>query len=191
MRVEFSACKLTFPQVCACCGRKPDAVFTAAARRSEGVKVERTETNTWDFPYCSACLAHVRTAKWANRIMEVGATLNVLVGLALWFAVKWWVGLIAVLALTAVEVWLHLSARERAQGMRCQTCAAVDQAVDFKGWDGPRQIFEIACPVYTVAFMVANEDKLVNVSPAARKLFEDAGHVLDPISPQSAKREMK
>jgi hypothetical protein len=58
------------------------------------------------------------------------------------------------------------------------------------GWHGTLHQFDILSLNFALAFMVANERKLVNLSPEAMELLASSGHVPNPRAPRSPRRHM-
>ena len=163
MRVDVSAKIIRFPRVCACCTCPADTEIAVSASRSSGERVVRTRTKTWAFPYCQGCLAHV--AVWSSggsraaAIYAVGLALALIVGLAA-------SGLAALGTLIAMVISAELlrsHRHKRAEGMCSHACAAASEAVAYLGWSGTVQSFQILSEKYAAAFLVSNEQKLVNV----------------------------
>jgi hypothetical protein len=73
-------------------------------------------------------------------------------------------------------VMLYTKMMGKAKAICCPQCVCVSAAVAFIEWDGSRQAFEIISPSYALAFMAANERKLVNLSPQALQLLETHGY---------------
>src|SRR5689334_15882635 len=71
MQVDVSGQQFVFPDICACCCGHANSTLSVAASKSTGKKVVHTRTNTWDFPYCGACLGHVRAAEAAVSLAWV------------------------------------------------------------------------------------------------------------------------
>lgn len=184
MRVEASGYQFVFPQMCACCGSQPETALTVSATKTSGKKVVRTQTNTWDFPYCSKCVEHTNMATFAIIAMVVvGIIVLVVFGL---------IHIIAGLILGAVAaVGIYIWLMKYAKGLCSENCVCVGKAVSFVSWDGTRQIFEIVSPKYAGEFMLANQRKLINLSPKARNLIEGEGYMNRAKNVQSARRNRK
>ena len=188
MRVEVSGRQFTFPPICACCGAPANTVFTASASKKTGKKVVHTSTHAWDFPYCSVCTAHYQAAQNAGK--TVGALgVGVLVfALFAWLAVSFWLGVFIFVVGFAGIVALQSNLMTQAKAMCRPQCACVGQCVSLLDWDGARQVFEITSLAYALAFMVANERKLVNLSPQARQFLVANGYGQQIGNQQSARR---
>lgn len=168
MRVCISARIISFPRRCACCMGASEIERPARMSKSRGKRVVRTETRTWNIPYCLSCSGHAST--W-----ETGTTLG-------------WI-VFAVAAVVTVAAMFNGSSRESQatlivgsivsvsagvgtaiffKGMATLTkkssCALAGPAVHFVGWDGSVQVFDIAPKRYALEVMAANATKLVNVS---------------------------
>ena len=61
--VQVSAKLLCWPRSCACCMGTPDVEYLVTCTRTSKKKQEQ---QCWRVPYCSACLAHVRTQNGAK-----------------------------------------------------------------------------------------------------------------------------
>lgn len=187
MRVEVSGRQFSFPPQCACCGGAPQGVLTAAASKSRGKKKITTTTMQWDFPYCARCLSHVAAIRGANALLMGGIGASLLMGFVLWFAVALWFGLLVVLGGIGGSIFFSQEATKRAALLKTPSCACLDAAVALHEFDGSRQAFEIASPVYALAFMQGNARKLVNVAGQARQLWESSGQSA-PNAPQSGRK---
>src|SRR5205085_10336821 len=71
LTLRFSAHKLLYPgggSICCCCFRRgTDDWFRAKSTRTSGVKVVRTYSKWWDFPYCGEC------ADWRRALQRAEA----------------------------------------------------------------------------------------------------------------------
>jgi len=175
MRVEASGRQFEFPSQCACCGGNADTRLTASASKTTGKKVVHTTTHSWDFPYCSPCIAHVRKARSAGSTAVLLTVVDLVLGVILYYAAAPWLGIAAGIAGIVGVILMHRAMMARAMAACGPQCACVSSAVAFLDWDGSRQAFEIASPSYALAFMVANERKLVNLSPQALQFLEANG----------------
>src|ERR1035438_9787503 len=92
MRVEVSGQSFVFPHQCACCGTAPDNSLTVSASKSRGTKVVHTETKTWDVPYCSGCIQHIRSAEAAGSFARLFTILSLVLGVLLGFGVDPYLG---------------------------------------------------------------------------------------------------
>jgi hypothetical protein len=192
MRIELSGHKFTFPQQCACCGAVPQTTRSASATRTTGKKVVHTNTKSWDFPYCFACSAHVQAA--AGALGAAGAVVTVALLAAGYVCFG--------LDQTAISIFLCIAGiggaiaifntlMSKAKAMCSTTCAAVKSAVGYHGWQGACHMFEVLSPDYALAFMLANQNKLLNVRPDVWQWLQANGYGTLPGSqPQSAKRYM-
>jgi len=143
MRVELSGHRFIFPNNCACCGKPPDTTITVSATNPAS---KTTPTKTWDIPYCSGCVSHVRSAELAERFNAAGC-LAVVAVFGLGAAVAWWLGVVAgVACLIAVSLHdkqtcdAHRLAAEKA---RCTSCTGLKQAVDYVSWRATCHCFEV------------------------------------------------
>lgn len=106
----------------------------------------------------------------------------------LYFSVASWLGFIVAIGGIAGAIAVHSNLMAQAKAMCISQCACLLESVAFLDWDGTQQVFEIASPDYALTFMVANERKLVNVSPVARQLLEAGGHGHKANKPQAPRR---
>jgi len=58
-RVQISARIINWPRICACCCGSSDTYIQVTSSRVKGVRVVRTQTSSWDVPYCGNCVRHV------------------------------------------------------------------------------------------------------------------------------------
>ena len=164
MRVEVSGRQFSFLPQCACCGGAPQGVLAATASKSRGKKKVITTTMQWDSPYCARCLSHVQAMNAANALVVGGVMLSLCVGFVLWVAVAHLFGLLVVLVGSGASIYFSQAALKRAAALKTPSCVCIGAAVALHEFDGSRQAFEIASPVYALAFMQANARKLVNLS---------------------------
>ena len=87
-------------------------------------------------------------------------------------------------------VFAHSSLMAKAKQMCGSNCACVQSAVNYHGWQGFCHTFEITSSSYVLAFMVANQSKLVNVRPEVWQWLQANGHGISPHQLQSAKRHI-
>jgi hypothetical protein len=85
VRIEISARLIRWPPVCACCLGRSNDVLRATSTRVTGKRVVRTDSRSWNVPYCSACLDHIDAEQHAHSISGSGAitvmTLGIVLGL--------------------------------------------------------------------------------------------------------------
>ena len=60
--IEISARIIRWPHVCACCCQTANSTIQISSTRVTGKKVIRTQTKSWDIPFCRQCLAHVKAS---------------------------------------------------------------------------------------------------------------------------------
>lgn len=189
MQVEVSGRTFDFPPYCTCCGNPPHTALTAAATRTRGKKVVHTETHTWDFPYCSQCAEHVKTAKDAG---STAAGLVLLALLASPFLAIWvWrpLGVLATIGGIIAAGCAYNQLMTKARSLMVPNCSCLEMAVSFQGWHGTHQRFFFRSQGYAIAFMLANRTKLVNLTPEAQQILH--AHGADPVNRgQSSKRYM-
>lgn len=189
MQVDVSGTRFEFPHPCACCGGKANARLGVAATKSTGKKVVHTRTNTWDFPYCDACLGHVRAAEAAASLAFTLAVSSVVAGVALWFFVIPYVGILATVLGLAGRTYLYSKQMTAARSMmRKSECACVGRAVSYLNWHGSLHQFWFVSLDYALAFMLANQRKLVNLSHEAIELMESGGQVPPAAGPRAPRR---
>ncbi len=180
MQIEVSGRQFIFPSVCACCGAESETTLTVAANKSTGKKKVKSETRTWEFPYCNNCIEHIKAASsavsWSIFIAIVTVTIighfNILLNICI-------IGI--AIGITS-KLWM------KAQSMCNTNCCCVSASVKFKNWHGTQQVFEIYSTHYALAFMIANKEKLINISPTASKLLESNGHGYLKDKPQIFRR---
>jgi hypothetical protein len=191
MQVDLSGQKFVFPQNCACCGGPPETTFTASASRSRGKKVVHTTTKSWEFPYCKKCCEHVAAAKGAVAATTFIVLAAVIV--ALYVAIAWEQGAIGLLLGAgglACSGGINSRLMSKAKALCSAGCVTVKPAVSYLGWQGSCHMFGINSPAYARAFMLANQNKLVNVRPEVWKWLNSDRHLIDNQQAQSPKRYM-
>jgi hypothetical protein len=145
---------MSFPHLCACCGAPPETQYSASYTRVTGKRVIRTQTATWNFPYCNNCIAHVRA--WPEP----------------WSGVTWFLVLITCFLWIPVQLLLDAAARGRSRQLCCQSCTQPSAAVAYLGWNGSVESFDIAAPVFAFEFALANSRNVVNMSYEMRAEVE-------------------
>lgn len=177
MRVDVSGHQFVFPPTCACCNDKADTELTVSARKSTGKRVIHTSTNTWDIPYCDHCVEHVKAAEAAVTLAWALGVLSIAASGVLWYSVTPFLGIpVGVIGLVGA-VLLYNKLMGGARAVCGADCVCVEKAVKYLGWHGPLHKFNIASLDYALAFMVANQKKLVNLSHEARDLLESSGRM--------------
>lgn len=192
MRIDLSGHKFTFPQQCACCGAPPQTVLSASATRTTGKRVVHTDTRTWDFPYCFVCTAHVSAAKSASiaAVVIVGTAILALVYCSFGLDQSG-LGMVLCAAGICIAIVVYNKMMSKAKSMCSATCVTVKSAVGYLGWQGACHMFEVFSSPYALAFMLANQNKLVNVRPEVWRWLEDNGYgTSSGRQSQSAKRHM-
>jgi hypothetical protein len=61
-----------------------------------------------------------------------------------------------------------------ARAMCSPQCSSPERAVSYIGWSGTVESFDMRSETYALAFMLANREKLINVSPENRAKLQDA-----------------
>lgn len=141
IRVTFSGSRVAWPRMCVCCGDHAETQITVATHRTEGVKVRRTKTKTYDVPYCHACVHH------ANEYPQFGCLYMCLT-------------LITCGLFLPVFLYLRMSAKER-MNSTCSDCEF--NALIYEGWHGSTNTFLFKNNEVAFEFMLANQKKLLNV----------------------------
>jgi hypothetical protein len=190
MRVELSAHRMVFPATCACCGRCADSRLEVCATNSNAKRLHR---KVWEVPYCSSCVEHVRSAEQADARDSGAASCLVLVlAVAIGAAVAWWLGVLVGLGgLLAVGHSIQRMKEDllgKAERFRGPSCACLKRTVQYLEWRGTCHSFEVIAEKYALELMVANLDKLVNLTPEAIDLLSRHGHAPPTGAPQSARR---
>jgi hypothetical protein len=94
--IQVSARVLQWPNQCACCGGPSNTHLAVTYTRAEGVKVIRTDTKTWETPYCQSCLDHMQAAEAACEAARTASAIDT----TAWDLIV--VGIVVVLALALV-----------------------------------------------------------------------------------------
>jgi hypothetical protein len=74
-------------------------------------------------------------------------------------------------------VALYRRGINKAKGRCSSHCVAVGRAVAYLGWQGSLHQFEVISMTYARDFMLANQNKLVNLSPQGKNLLSGAGGI--------------
>ena len=191
MKIEVSGHKFNFPHKCACCGENPDTCLSASASRSTGKRVVHTDSKSWDFPYCSRCVGHVRASRSAVTTLSALILVSVILALIVGAKSTGSIGLLVAIAGIILACTIYSKLLRSAKSMCVATCSTVDSGVKYLGWHGIRHVFEIASTNYSTDFMVANQTKLVNVPPDVWQWLKANGYVAGPNQPQSARRNIR
>lgn len=138
MLIYVSGNLLKFPRQCACCSKPADTVHETAASRTTRKRVVRTDTRSWEVPYCSSCVAHARRSPSSWGCFT---PLLIVLTSGLWII---------------VQVVLDAAARSKARQMLSTTCACPGWAVDFRGWQGTVKTFDFSSATYLAEFALAN-----------------------------------
>jgi hypothetical protein len=163
MRVDISAKTISIPRHCACCEGIPTVDLQASASKKRG---KAQYTNSWSFPYCGQCAAHIARYNFAIGVLVVG----LVVGLGGMLFVERWYAAIAVLGIVG---WIALLSSARS--MRSATCVCSGAAVSYLGWHGTLHSFHFVSRRYGLHFMHANRNKLVNLTPGQHQMLGSSG----------------
>jgi hypothetical protein len=159
MKVDVSAKQISIPRQCACCSGSPSMELQASASKKRG----KTQfTNSWAFPYCSQCAAHVGRYNAAFAVLGGGIAVG---ALGMLFYSSW----CALIGIVGVGGWLFLM--NSAHAMRGAACACTGAAVSYMGWHGTLHSFHFVSHSYATQFMHANRNKLVNLTQAQHQLL--------------------
>ena len=178
MLVEVSGQRFVFPQQCACCGGPSNTTLHAAHSKTWGKRVIHTKTSSWEFPYCSACIDHVRSYGYAPGVAVLFAVLVIVIGTLIGSAITWTeevlgYGLMAAIFFTiAAGIVGYVRQARKARGMCSATCVYVGRAVTYVNWYSSVHSFNIMSSKYAALFMLANAKKLINVTNDGRRLME-------------------
>src|SRR5579862_5573633 len=133
MKVDVSGQKFVFPQTCACCGSWPHTTFAAVASKTTGSRVVRTQSKSWDFPYCGSCICHVSKARTATNVSGTIAALAVVAAVVAGFS-----GLLAISVVVAAAgisgaIYSYHKLMGQARALCSPNCASVECAVKYLG----------------------------------------------------------
>jgi hypothetical protein len=167
MLVKLSGQNFEFPQQCACCADTPQTTLATSQTRSTGYKgMGPTTTMWWDFPYCLNCVQHVNAANLAISTTAFIILGSFVVALlcdfspsSAWFSI--WMASAGAIGGTFALSFLMA----KAKAIRGAQCACLHGSVKYYGWQGNNHKFDIVSVEYALAFMSANEEKLVDVTP--------------------------
>lgn len=176
MKVDVSAKLINMPRHCACCAGAATTELRATASKKRG---KTSESNSWGFPYCAACAAHVRRYSAAFGVLAGGV---VVAAIGMMFYSRWW----AAIAIPAAGGCLALLNSARA--MRTRSCVCTGAAVIYLGWHGTLHSFRFVSPGYATQFMLANRSKLVNLTPSQQQLLGGTGNGSSSVDRQIRRR---
>ena len=191
MKVEVSGHKFDFPRVCACCGRLPQTTLSATASKTSGKTVVTTSSRSWEFPYCAGCVAHVKVADRPRHGAIIALIPTVLASLLIAGNISSTLGLAVFIAGSIGSLVVYIKLRQHVEAMRVPSCSCLRFAVHYHGWESTRHTFYFVSTSYANLFMVANLQKLINVSPDAWQWLKSNGYVVSPNQPQSARRDIR
>jgi hypothetical protein len=80
-RVEISARIIRWPPVCACCCRPADSSIEISSTRVTGKRIIRSQTKSWEIPYCRRCLAHIKASRTLHGFSMFVMHMSVVIGL--------------------------------------------------------------------------------------------------------------
>jgi serine/threonine protein kinase len=153
--VTVRADRVEWPDRCACCFEPSNTYYAAEHTGGDGPFYLFEETRSWNVPYCTQCLEHVRqTAEAGNGSGVGGLAAGALAGLLLGPAVGLLVGAGAVAA-SAIGTAQRTAAL---QTLLRPTCVAAGPAVAYHGWDGNQHSFTFLSRPFTEAFLRENND---------------------------------
>jgi hypothetical protein len=152
MKLDISARVLKIPRYCACCDGPGEVEISATATRKKGNK---TDSQSWAFPYCHACARHIGLNKQAWTCIALGT----LAAFGTGVVAGWWGGVVLAIAFAAWGIlW------DRARDARLPKCACTGGAVKYVTWHGTVHTFEFASTRYGKRMLEANHQKVRAVS---------------------------
>ncbi len=174
-RVRVSANIIRWPHYCACCFTPASGFRSVCHTRTWGRRVAEWETKEWRIPYCNRCLEHIheyetvlksrsscRTLIWTFAIIlsllscgAVGASPPI--GLILFSFVIF--GGIA--ARYFIDKYFNEKLSEFEDDLH-KDCSCPGDAVTYDGWHRSIHLFWFQGPLYTAAFLHANEGKCLS-----------------------------
>jgi hypothetical protein len=124
-----------------------------------------------------SCAAHVSAAKNAAIAAGaiVGAAVLALVYCSFGLSQSGLGGLLCAAGIGAA-IFVYSRMIATAKSMCSATCVTVKSAVGYLGWQGACHMFEVISSPYALAFMLANQNKLVNVRPEVWRWLEENGY---------------
>jgi hypothetical protein len=159
LKVDVSAKLISIPRHCACCGDSPSVDLQTKATKKRG---KTQYTNSWSFPYCNRCAAHVNANNMASMFLIIGFV----VAFLLMFSIGWWCLIAIGLAIVA-----YITKVNQAKSMCDSTCVSSGAAVSYLGWNGTLHSFYFVSNDYALKFMLANSRKLVNLTSSQHDLL--------------------
>jgi len=151
-----------------------------------------TDTRSWSFPYCFGCTAHVSAAKGAAIAAGVIVVAAVVALVYCSFGLdQSGLGMLLCAVGICAAIIVHNKMMSKAKSICSATCVSVKSAVGYRGWQGACHMFEVISSPYALAFMLANQNKLVNVRPEVWRWLEENGYgTSSGRHSQSARRHM-
>lgn len=190
MRVDVSGHSFVFPNECACCGGGADCDLTVSASRSWGSKVVHTESKSWDVPYCTGCLKHIRAFEVAGSFARWFTVISVLLGGLIGYGIDPYLGVAIGILAVGGTVLVYGRKLSIARAESSPDCVDLNRAIDYLGWSGTVHKFEFTSRHFACNFMRANQNKLVNLSFEARNLLSADGLTFTPSSSRSPRRNI-
>lgn len=192
MQVDLSGSRFENPQVCACCGGDAETKMLVTASREEGKRVVRTKANAYAFPYCKICVDHVEGVNTAWRTTIGILSVSLLgAGYFYFFSAFPEFAVFVIISGGAGSVIFFAGLMVKAKFLCTRECVSVFCTVGYNGWDGSVQKFEITSPAYALAFKVANQRKLVNVSQEDWQWLQANNCIMPSTKPESIVRSKR
>jgi hypothetical protein len=191
MRVDVSGRIFNFPHKCACCYATADSSLTISATRSWGKKVVHRESKSWDVPYCSRCVQHLRSVRAAGQFASILSFFSIILGILVGFGTNIYLGIGVAISSLMVTVFVFARQLKNARAECGLDCVRAEAAIAYLGWSGTLHQFEISSPHFARDFMAANQKKLVNLSSESVALMSSGGSELRTSVSRSPRRYIK
>lgn len=172
LRVSVSGRKLAFPGACCCCRGDADSSILATATRTTGKRVIRTQTQSWTFPCCAACVGHARKSK-----TESGWVAMMLIGFIsgpfFFLGPNSWAGFVLLLFGAGGILGAALQRRD-ARAVMKPTCGDLGPPVQYLGWSGTFHALAFSNTAYAGLFALENRARLLDVDAGVRAAMAEA-----------------
>lgn len=80
--IKVSARLISWPKICACCGRSSETELEASFTRTSGKKVIKHDRRSWGVPYCHACALHVNLSVIGRALGSFGVVVTLVIAIA-------------------------------------------------------------------------------------------------------------
>jgi hypothetical protein len=169
--VEVSSRCFALPLECPCCGAGADTELSVPLSREAHGRAAADSARAVDFPYCRACVAHVRGWESAGLVSAGVIVAAIVISLAVTALSGPAFGLGVLGAGVVLAVVLASSRRSHAKRRMGEACSSPGKALAYLGWSGSASGFSFESMSYAAKFAEQNSTQLVE-DPRVRTLLD-------------------